>query len=158
MKRREALAALGCMSLAGAGLFPACQENERSLSVKKEIKTENAPQALGPYSQAIEASGMVFASGQIAIDPATGKMDAALSVELQARQVLNNLKAVLDAAGSSMAKVVKCTVFLQDMNDYAAVNAVYAEFFPAPYPARAAVEVTRLPKDAKVEIEAIAIK
>ncbi len=156
MKRREALVALGCVSLAGAGLFPACQE--RSPSVKKEIKTENAPLALGPYSQAIEANGMVFASGQIAIDPAKGELDATLNVELQARQVLTNLKAVLEAAGSSMAKVVKCTVFLQDMNDYAAVNAVYGEFFPAPYPARAAVEVSRLPKDARVEIEAIAIK
>ncbi|MGB2907093.1 MAG: RidA family protein [Candidatus Aminicenantaceae bacterium] len=126
--------------------------------MKKEIKTENAPRAIGPYSQAIEANGMVFASGQIAIDPSKGELDAALNVELQTRQVLTNLKAVLEAAGSSMAKVVKCTVFLQDMDDYAAVNAVYGEFFPAPYPARAAVEVSRLPKDARVEIEAIAIK
>ncbi len=156
MRRREALMALGCVSLAGTGLFSACQE--RSLSVKKEIKTDNAPQAIGPYSQAIEANGFVFASGQIAIDPATGNLDTGLSVEQQTRQVLNNLKAVLEAAGSSMAKVVKCTVFLQDLNDYTAMNAVYGEFFPAPYPARAAVEVARLPKDVKVEIEAIAIK
>lgn len=156
MKRREALMALGCVSLAGTGLFSACQE--RSLSVKKEIKTDNAPQAIGPYSQAIEANSFVFASGQIAIDPATGNLDTGLGVEQQTRQVLNNLKAVLEAAGSSMAKVVKCTVFLQDLNDYAAMNAVYGEFFPAPYPARAAVEVARLPKDVKVEIEAIAIK
>lgn len=126
--------------------------------MKKEIKTENAPQAIGPYSQAIEANGFVFASGQIAIDPATGGLDAGLDVEQQTRQVLKNLKAVLEAAGSSMAKVVKCTVFLQDLNDYAAMNAVYGEFFPAPYPARAAVEVSRLPKDVKVEIEAIAVK
>ena len=156
MKRRDALVALGCFSLGGAGLFPACQE--RRLPVKKVIETENAPEAIGPYSQAIEANGMVYASGQIAIDPATGEMDGSLGVEAQARQVLTNLKAVLEAAGSSMAKVVKCTVFLQDLNDYAAVNAIYAEFFPAPYPARAAVEVARLPKDAKVEIEAIAIR
>ncbi len=126
--------------------------------MKKEIKTENAPQAIGPYSQAIEANGFVFASGQIAIDPATGDLDAGLDVEQQTRQVLKNLKAVLEAAGSSMAKVVKCTVFLQDLNDYSAMNAVYGEFFPAPYPARAAVEVARLPKDVKVEIEAIAVK
>jgi len=126
--------------------------------VKKEIKTENAPQAIGPYSQAIEANGFVFASGQIAIDPATGDLDAGLDVEQQTRQVLKNLKAVLEAAGSSMAQVVKCTVFLQDLNDYSAMNAVYGEFFPAPYPARAAVEVSRLPKDVKVEIEAIAVK
>ena len=126
--------------------------------MKKEIKTENAPQAIGPYSQAIEANGFVFASGQIAIDPATGDLDAGLDVEQQTRQVLKNLKAVLEAAGSSMAQVVKCTVFLQDLNDYSAMNAVYGEFFPAPYPARAAVEVSRLPKDVKVEIEAIAVK
>ena len=126
--------------------------------MKKEIKTENAPQAIGPYSQAIEANGFVFASGQIAIDPATGDLDAGLDVEQQTRQVLKNLKAVLEAAGSSMAKVVKCTVFLQDLNDYSAMNVVYGEFFPAPYPARAAVEVSRLPKDVKVEIEAIAVK
>jgi len=126
--------------------------------VKKEITTANAPQAIGPYSQAIEANGFVFASGQIAIDPATGNLDTGLDVAQQTRQVLNNLKAVLEAAGSSMAQVVKCTVFLQDLDDYAAMNSVYGEFFPAPYPARAAVEVARLPKDVRVEIEAIAVK
>ena len=156
MKRRDALVALGCMSLAGTGLISACQK--RSPSVKKEITTANAPQAIGPYSQAIEANGFVFASGQIAIDPATGNLDTGLDVAQQTRQVLNNLKAVLEAAGSSMAQVVKCTVFLQDLDDYAAMNSVYGEFFPAPYPARAAVEVARLPKDVRVEIEAIAVK
>jgi 2-iminobutanoate/2-iminopropanoate deaminase len=123
--------------------------------MKQEIKTENAPKAIGPYSQAIAAKGMVYASGQIAIDPATGEILHG-SIEEQTRQVLTNLKAVLEAAGSSLDNAVKCTVFLQDLNDYAAMNATYAEFFTAPYPARAAVQVARLPRDVKVEIEVIA--
>ncbi|MGD2295753.1 MAG: RidA family protein [Candidatus Aminicenantes bacterium] len=123
--------------------------------MKKEIRTENAPQAIGPYSQAIEANGFIFASGQIAINPATGELKMG-TVEEQTRLVLNNLKAVLEAGGSSFDKVVKCTVFLQDMDDFSSMNAVYAEFFDAPYPARAAVQVARLPKDVRVEIEAIA--
>ena len=122
---------------------------------KQEIKTTRAPKAIGPYSQGIVAKGFIFASGSIAIDPATGKLNMG-SIEEQTRLALTNLKGVIEAGGSSMAKVVKCTVFLQDMNDYAAMNAVYAEFFAAPYPARAAVQVARLPKDVKVEIEAIA--
>lgn len=125
--------------------------------MKKEIISENAPKAIGPYSQAIEANGFIFASGQIAIDPATGELNTG-SIEEQTKQVLINLKAVLEAAGSSLDKVVKCTVFLQDMNDYPAMNTIYGEFFAAPYPARAAIQVARLPKDVKVEIEAISIK
>lgn len=123
--------------------------------MKKEVKTKNAPEAIGPYSQAIVTNGFVFASGQIAIDPQSGKIIEG-DIEEQTRQVLTNLKAVLEAAGSSLEKVVKCTVFLQDMNDFGKMNAVYAEFFQPPYPARAAVQVARLPKDVKVEIEAIA--
>jgi 2-iminobutanoate/2-iminopropanoate deaminase len=125
--------------------------------MKKEIKTENAPQAIGPYSQAIEANGMIFASGQIPIDPASGQLQMG-TIEEQTRLVLTNLKAVLEAGGSSLDNVVKCTVFLQDMDDFSQMNAVYAEFFEAPYPARAAVQVARLPRDVKVEIEAIAVK
>ena len=125
--------------------------------MKKEIKTDNAPEAIGPYSQAIEANGFVFASGQIALNSKTGELNTG-AVEDQTRQVLTNLKSVLEAAGSSMEKAVKCTVFLQDMDDYSVVNAVYGEYFQAPYPARAAVQVARLPKDVKVEIEVIAIK
>lgn len=125
--------------------------------MKKEIKTEKAPQAIGPYSQAIEANGFIFASGQIAIDPATGELMSG-TVEEQTRLVLANLKAVLEAGGSSLDHVVKCSVFLQDMDDFSKMNTVYAEFFDSPYPARAAVQVARLPKDVKVEIEAIAIK
>ena len=155
MKRREALTVLGCVSLAGPGVFSGCTERSVPMQ-KKAVKTDLAPAAIGPYSQAIEANGMVYASGQIALDPSSGDMVQG-GVEDQARQVLSNLKAVLEAAGSSMERAVKCTVFLQDMNDYAAVNAVYGEFFSAPYPARAAVEVARLPRDAKVEIEAIAV-
>jgi len=125
------------------------------IEMKQEVKTKKAPEAIGPYSQAIVTQGLVFASGQIAIDPQTGELVAG-DIEKQTRQVLTNLKAVLEAAGSSLDKVVKCTVFLQDMNDFARMNAVYAEFFRPPYPARAAVQVARLPKDVKVEIEAIA--
>jgi 2-iminobutanoate/2-iminopropanoate deaminase len=124
--------------------------------MKQEINTENAPKAIGPYSQGIIANGFVFASGQIPLDSATGELNTG-SVEEQAHLVLTNLKAVIEASGSSMDKVVKCTVFLEDMDDYGAVNAIYGEYFNAPYPARAAIQVARLPKDVKVEIEAIAI-
>jgi 2-iminobutanoate/2-iminopropanoate deaminase len=154
MKRRETLLALGSLSLAGPGIF-SCKQ--RTLTMKKEIKTDQAPQALGPYSQAVEVNGFIFASGQIALDPATGELNPG-DCAAQTRQVLSNLKAVMEAAGSSMDQVVKCTVFLQDMNDYTVMNEVYAKFFTAPFPARAAVQVARLPKDVKVEIEAIAVK
>ena len=154
MRRREALVMLGCLAITGPNLL---SKDERSKKMKKEIKTEKAPQAIGPYSQAIEANGFIFASGQIAIDPSTGELNAG-SVEEQTRLVLSNLQAVLEAAGSSFDKVVKCTVFLQDMNDFSRMNAVYGEFFKPPFPARAAVQVARLPKDVKVEIEAIAVK
>ena len=125
--------------------------------MKKVIKTDKAPAAIGPYSQAIATDGMIFASGQIPIDPATGELNTG-SIEDQTRLVLNNLKAVLEAGGCTLADVVKCTVFLENMDDYTRMNAVYAEFFAPPYPARAAVQVARLPKDVKVEIEAIAVK
>lgn len=122
----------------------------------QEINTEHAPKAIGPYSQGIIAQGFVFISGQIAIDPENGVLSTG-PIEEQAHRVLKNLKAVVEASGSSMKKVVKCTVFLQNMDDYGAVNAIYGEYFTAPYPARAAIQVARLPKDVKVEIEAIAI-
>ncbi len=125
--------------------------------MKKEIKTDKAPKAIGPYSQAIMANGLIFASGQIAINPSTGELITG-TIEEETRLVLNNLKAVLEAAGSSFDKVIKCTVYLQNMDDFSRMNAVYGEFFKPPYPARAAVQVARLPRDVKVEIEAIAIK
>jgi len=154
VKRREALVTIGCVALSSPGLLAI---QKRSNPLKKEIKTKKAPQAIGPYSQAIEVNGIIFASGQIPINPATGEIDQG-SVAAQTSQVLSNLKAVFEAAGSSMDAVVKCTVFLQDMNDYTDMNEVYGKFFSSPYPARAAVQVARLPKDVKVEIEAIAVK
>jgi len=124
--------------------------------MKKEVKTDRAPQAIGPYSQGIIAPPFVFCSGQIPIDPASGQIVEG-GIEDQTRQVLKNVSAVLTAAGSSLDRVVKTTVFLLDMNDFAAMNGVYAGFFPTPAPARAAVQVVRLPKDVKVEIEAVAL-
>lgn len=125
--------------------------------MKKVISTTAAPGAIGPYSQAIEANGFLFVSGQLPIDPATGAF-APGGAEAQAEQSLKNLQAILEAGGASLAGVVKTTVFLADMNDFAAVNAVYARFFPAECPARSAFQVAKLPKDAQVEIEAIAVK
>lgn len=120
------------------------------------IATEKAPRALGPYSQALKAGGFVFCSGQIPIDPVTGAVLSAASVEEQTRQAIQNLSCVLEKAGASLADVVKTTVFIKDMNDFAAVNGVYAEMFGETRPARSCVEVARLPKDVKVEIECIA--
>ena len=119
------------------------------------ISTDRAPQALGPYSQAIRANGFIFCSGQIPIDPAAGAVTATTAAD-QARQAITNLQNVLEAAGSGLGKVVKTTVFLGDMNDFAAVNAVYAELFGDTKPARSCVQAARLPKDVKIEIEAIA--
>ena len=123
--------------------------------MKKVISTSKAPAAIGPYSQAIQVGNLVFASGQIPIDPAAGSFVAG-GVKEQARQSLTNVKAILDEAGLTLDNVVKTTVFLADMNDFADVNAVYAEFFAEPYPARSAVAVKTLPKGALVEIEVIA--
>ena len=119
------------------------------------ISTTKAPAAIGPYSQAIKVGGLVFVSGQLPIDPATGAFAEGGIKELT-RQSLTNMKAILEEAGTSMANVLKTTVFLADMNDFAAMNEVYAEFFAAPFPARSAVAVKTLPKGALVEIECIA--
>jgi 2-iminobutanoate/2-iminopropanoate deaminase len=119
------------------------------------VSTENAPGAIGPYSQAIKVNGMVFCSGQIPIDPATGQF-VSDDVAEQTEQVFKNLEAVLNAAGTGLDRVVKTTVFLADMNDFAAMNDVYARFFTENKPARATVQAARLPRDAKVEIECIA--
>lgn len=119
------------------------------------ISTENAPAALGPYSQAIKANGFVWCSGQIPIDPTTGTIHAE-GIEAQARQAISNLKNVLEAAGSGLDRVVKTTVFIRHMDDFAALNAVYAELFGASKPARSCVEVSCLPKGALLEIEAVA--
>jgi 2-iminobutanoate/2-iminopropanoate deaminase len=119
------------------------------------VSTENAPGAIGPYSQAIKVNGMVFCSGQIPIDPATGQF-VSDDVAEQTEQVFKNLEAVLNAAGTGLDRVVKTTVFLADMNDFAAMNDVYARFFTENKPALATVQAARLPRDAKVEIECIA--
>ena len=119
------------------------------------IFTEAAPKALGPYSQALKVNGFVYCSGQIPINPATGTVEAE-TIEDQTRQVIKNLAGVLEAAGASLSAVVKTTVFIKDMNDFAALNGVYAEMFGETKPARSCVEAARLPKDVKVEIEAVA--
>ena len=123
--------------------------------MKEQVKTTGAPAAIGPYSQGIKAAGLVFVSGQLPLSPETGSFPN--GIEAQTEQSIKNCKAILESAGSSLAKVVKTTVFLKDMNDFAAMNGVYAKFFTEPFPARAAVEVARLPKDAMVEVECIAV-
>ncbi len=123
---------------------------------KRVIKTEQAPPAIGPYSQAIVGNGLVFAAGQIPLDPRTGQLVPG-DVRVQTRRVLDNLKAVLEAAGSAMDKVVKTTVFLCDLNDFGAMNEIYGEYFRENPPARSTVQVAKLPRDAVVEIEAVAL-
>ncbi|MDL2235915.1 RidA family protein [Christensenellaceae bacterium OttesenSCG-928-L17] len=124
--------------------------------MKTIITAKNAPAALGPYNHAIEANGFVFTSGQLGIDPATGKMPE--DVEAQAKQAFSNLAGVLEAAGCTLKDVVKCMVFLQNIGDFAAVNAIYAEAYGSEFPARSCVEVAKLPGGALVEIEAIAVR
>jgi 2-iminobutanoate/2-iminopropanoate deaminase len=153
MKRRELLFTLSCLVFLKKNIF---SNKIRSEEMQQEIKTEKAPRAIGPYSQAIAANGFVFVSGQIPINPATGDLVTG-TIEEQTSQVLKNLSAVLEAAGSSLEKVVKTTILLQDMNDFSKMNQVYSEFFKPPYPARATFQVARLPKDVKIEIEAIAL-
>ena len=123
---------------------------------KKIISTEKAPKAIGPYSQAVRARGLLFCSGQIPLDPKTGEMVSG-DIEAQTRQVMKNIEGVLTAAGTGFARIVKTTIFLKSMDDFAAVNEVYAHYFTGTAPARSTVEVARLPKDALVEIEAIAV-
>ena len=125
--------------------------------MKNVISTDKAPAAIGPYSQAIEVNGMVYTSGVIPINPTTGELVSG-PAELQADQAISNLAALLEAAGTSMANVVKTVVFIKNMDDFGKINEVYAKYFPAPYPARSCVEVARLPKDVAIEIEAIATK
>ncbi len=124
--------------------------------VRNVVSTADAPAAIGPYSQAITIDNLVFCSGQISLKPEGTLLEG--DIAAQTRQVLTNLKAVLEAAGSSLGQVLKTTVFLADMNEFAAMNAVYSEFFTASPPARSTVQVARLPRDVRVEIEAIAIR
>ena len=124
--------------------------------MREVIATGQAPQAIGPYSQAIRAQGLIFTSGQIAIDPATGQTIAG-DVSAQTDRVLKNLAAILQASGSSLEKVLRCTVFLKNMGDFAAMNEVYGRYFKQEPPARSTVEVARLPKDVLIEIDVIAL-
>ncbi len=124
--------------------------------MREAIATDQAPQAIGPYSQAIRAAGLIFTSGQIPIDPATAQIVAG-DVSAQTGRVLENLAAILQASGSSLEKVVRCTVFLKNMGDFAAMNEVYGRYFKQSPPARSTVEVARLPKDVLVEIDVIAL-
>lgn len=124
--------------------------------MKDVIATKHGPSAIGPYSQAIRANGFIFVSGQIAFDPATGQLVEG-DIAAQTDRVLQNLKAIIEAAGSSFEKAVKTTVFLKDLGEFAKMNEVYARFFPAGPPARSTVEVARLPRDVRVEIDLIAL-
>jgi 2-iminobutanoate/2-iminopropanoate deaminase len=123
---------------------------------REVVSSEKAPKAIGPYSQAIKAGGFVFCSGQIPFNPDTGELKLG-SITDQTRQVLTNIKSVLEAAGSTMEKVVKATAFLKDMDDFSEMNSEYSRWFPGEPPARAAVQVARLPKDVGIEIEVIAL-
>jgi 2-iminobutanoate/2-iminopropanoate deaminase len=124
--------------------------------MKKAIETNMAPKAIGPYSQAVQAGDLIFLSGQIPIDPATGKIVEG-GIEDQTRRVLDNIKGLLESQGSGMGEVVKVTLFLKDMGHFSRVNEIYATCFPSPPPARSTVEVARLPRDVLIEIEAIAL-
>ena len=123
---------------------------------KKIISTDKAPAAIGPYSQAVEVGGFVYASGQIPIDPATGNIPE--GIEAQAKQALTNVKNLIEAAGLTLDDVVKTSVFIKDMGDFAKVNEIYATFFTKDYPARSCVEVARLPKDVLIEVEVVAAR
>ena len=125
--------------------------------IKKIVATAHAPQAIGPYSQAVEANGFVFVSGQIPLDPKTGYLVPG-GIREQVKQVMENGKAILAAAGCGMDRVVKTTIYLRNIGDFAAVNEIYGSYFPAEPPARATVEVSRLPKEAEVEIDFVAVK
>lgn len=124
--------------------------------MQKVISTDKAPGAIGPYSQAIEVNGMVFTSGVIPVDPATGVIPE--GVEAQATQAFTNLTNLVEASGAAMSQVVKTTVFIKEMNDFGKINEIYAKFFKEPYPSRSCVEVARLPKDVLFEVEAIVAK
>jgi 2-iminobutanoate/2-iminopropanoate deaminase len=131
-------------------------DKSRVTAVKDAVSTDTAPKAIGPYSQAIRAGELLFVSGQIPLDPATGQMVVG-DVTQQTRRVMENIAAVLKAAGRTFADVARTTIYLADLNDFVKVNEVYGSYFVEPYPARATVQVARLPRDARVEIDAIAV-
>jgi 2-iminobutanoate/2-iminopropanoate deaminase len=143
---RSLLAVSACVLV-----FTACRENPQV------IVTDSAPKAIGPYSQAVRTGNTLYLSGQLAIDPATGEIVKG-GIEAETHQALQNLKAVLEAAGYSLENVVSCQVFLADMDDFPAMNTVYAGYFPRQPPARATVEVAELPRDARIEVSAVAVR
>ena len=154
--KRFLIAVAGILLMSATACNINVSSNEKAM--KQRIDTSNAPAAIGPYSQAIDSGhGLVFVSGQLPIDPATGAFPEG-GVQAQTRQSLTNAQAILKAAGLDLANVVKTTVFLADMGDFAAMNEVYAEFFSEPFPARSAVAVKTLPKNALVEVECIAAR
>jgi len=124
--------------------------------IHRIVSTDKAPEAIGPYSQAVTTEAMVFVSGQLALDPANGNLIAG-DIKSETRQAMNNLKNILEAAGSSLERVVKTTLYIKNMNDFPIINEIYGEFFQSEPPARACVEVARLPKDANFEIEAVGL-
>jgi 2-iminobutanoate/2-iminopropanoate deaminase len=124
--------------------------------MREPVRTTEAPGAIGPYSQAIVAAGWIWAAGQVGIDPTSGDLVPG-GVEPEAHRALDNLRAVLEAAGSGLERVVRATIYLADMGDFGVVNRIYGEYFSEPYPARVCVEVSRLPKDARIEIDAVAL-
>ena len=124
--------------------------------MKQIVSTKKAPIAIGPYSQAVKANGFIFVSGQLPVNPETGNF-AGTTIEIQTKQSLDNLKAILEVGNSALEKVLKTTVFLKDMNDFSAMNTIYSQYFSENFPARICVEVARLPKDALVEVEAISL-
>lgn len=136
--------------------FTACSQSKSTM--KNVIFSPNAPAPIGPYSQATEAGGFVFISGQIAINPANNEMYTGGDITVETRQVMENLKAIVLQSGCEMQDVMKCTIFLRDMNDFAAVNAIYGEYFPEYAPARETVAVAGLPKNARVEISAVVVR
>jgi 2-iminobutanoate/2-iminopropanoate deaminase len=123
---------------------------------KRIVRTEEAPQAIGPYSQAVVAAGFVYTAGQLALDPHTGQLVPG-DVRIQTKRVMENIKAILESAGSSLAEVVKTTIFLRDMNDFGAMNEIYGSYFQEDPPARSTVQVAKLPRDGAVEIEVVAL-
>jgi 2-iminobutanoate/2-iminopropanoate deaminase len=148
-------AGLAGLVFAGLAFFESEAVDAQALK-KRPVESVDAPKAIGPYSQAIVANGFVYAAGQIGSDPKTGTLVAG-GIEEQTEQALKNIAAVLKASGSSMEDAVKTTVFLSDINDFAKMNEVYARHFKQPFPARSTVQVARLPRDAKVEIEVVAL-
>ena len=157
--RKLTIIGLGLAGFAGLvfGLFAILNVNEASAQTagKRKVEAWDAPKAIGPYSHGIVANGMVYTSGQIGADPKTGEL--AVGIEAQTEQALKNIEGVLRMSGTRMANAVKTTVYLADMNDFTKMNEVYAKRFPEPFPARSTVQVARLPRDAKVEIEVVAL-